>query len=60
MSREFIIAEMIQKYQAIVSDEKGDIYLLDNIKFKHGRSPFVGPRKVGALMGDTITRRTEK
>lgn len=45
------------KYQVNVTYEPGDIFLMDNIKFKHGRTPFIGSRRIGALMGDRVNRK---
>ena len=53
------LAQLYQKYQIIITYEPGDVFLLDNIKFKHGRSPYMGERRVGALMGNTVARKTE-
>ena len=41
-----------------VNYEEGDIFLLDNVKFRHGRTPFEGTRKVGVLMGNPVPRKT--
>ena len=54
----FQFAQLNAKYQINVAYEKGDIFLLDNIKFKHGRTPFIGTRRIGALMGDKVWRKT--
>lgn len=45
------------KYQLAVNYEEGDIFLIDNIKFKHGRTPYQGKRKVGVLMGNPVSRK---
>lgn len=52
----FLLAQINSKYEILVNYEVGDIFLMDNIKFKHGRTPFIGPRKVGALMGNKVRR----
>jgi amino acid adenylation domain-containing protein len=36
--------------------QHGDILMLDNMLVAHGRSPFVGPRKVLVAMGEAYTR----
>ena len=39
-----------------ISYEEGDIFVLDNIMTSHGRTPFIGERKVGVMLGDEIHR----
>ena len=53
--REFITLQA--RYTLFVPYEAGDVFLIDNVKFKHGRTPFEGPRKVGALMGNPVDRK---
>ncbi|MBL8169155.1 MAG: TauD/TfdA family dioxygenase [Acidobacteria bacterium] len=35
--------------------QKGDVVMLDNLLTAHGRSPFVGPRKILVAMGEMIS-----
>ncbi len=35
-------AALYAKYTLYVAYEPGDMFLLDNIKFKHGRTPYIG------------------
>ena len=52
------LIEHESKYQIAVNYEEGDIFFMDNIKFKHGRTPFQGTRKVGVMIGNTVARKT--
>ena len=54
-----IIAEINEAYrQETIAFpwQHGDIMMLDNMLVAHGRSPFVGPRKVLVAMGEAHTR----
>lgn len=35
---------------------QGDVLLLDNMLFAHGRNPFTGPRQILVTMGDEVNR----
>jgi hypothetical protein len=52
------ILECHRRFQLAIPYEEGDIFLLDNIKFCHGRTPFTGgtTRKIGVLLGDRLNR----
>ena len=50
-------AQINAKYRVFVTYEQGDIFLLDNVKFKHGRTPYIGTRVEGVLMGDKVKRK---
>ena len=52
------LAAHYRKYEILVAYEPGDIFFLDNIKFKHGRLPYLGPREAGALLGQRVRRQT--
>jgi hypothetical protein len=54
-----IIAEIREAYRQetiLFPWQHGDILMLDNMLVAHGRSPFVGPRKILVAMGDAYTR----
>ncbi len=40
------IREVYQKNTVLFTWEKGDLLMLDNVLSAHGRTPFVGPRKI--------------
>jgi hypothetical protein len=54
-----IIAEIREAYRQetiLFPWQHGDLLMLDNMLVAHGRSPFVGPRKILVAMGDAYTR----
>jgi len=54
-----IIAEINEAYRQETIKfpwQHGDVLMLDNMLVGHGRSPFVGPRKILVAMGDAYTR----
>lgn len=54
-----IVAEIREAYrQETIAFpwQHGDLLMLDNMLVAHGRSPFVGPRKILVAMGDAYTR----
>lgn len=54
-----VIAEINEAYRhetIAFPWQHGDILMLDNMLVAHGRSPFVGPRKVLVAMGEAHTR----
>lgn len=40
--------------------QKGDILMLDNMLVAHGRSPYIGERKILVAMGEPISRKEEE
>jgi alpha-ketoglutarate-dependent taurine dioxygenase/acyl carrier protein len=54
-----VVAEIRAAYDAetvVFPWERGDVLLLDNMMVAHGRSPYAGPRRVLAAMGEAHTR----
>lgn len=53
-----VVAELRAAYDAetvMFRWEAGDMILIDNISVAHGRSPYAGPRRILAAMGDAYT-----
>ncbi|HXM49299.1 MAG TPA: condensation domain-containing protein, partial [Pyrinomonadaceae bacterium] len=54
-----VIEEIREAYEAEKVEfewRDGDLLMLDNMLVAHGRTPFVGPRRVMVAMGDVFTR----
>jgi alpha-ketoglutarate-dependent taurine dioxygenase len=50
------ISELYQKTAVSFSWQEGDVLMINNMMVAHGRSPYVGSRKIVVAMGEMVTK----